>query len=127
MPVTTDLQLKDAFDLYEKNRDQVLKMWNFFSVVTLGLVVWALGALSGPSPDSRIWVVLGYTVFTVGNAVAVISAQRELARIAKGLADLSKGLPLSSLFKPSPLHPMVFLVFYVVIGGLVDAAIIWRR
>lgn len=121
----SDITLKDAFELYLKYRDQILTMWNFFSVVTLGVVVWALGGEKCAAVlGSAGWIAGGYTAFAIANAVAVILSQRELIRCASGLAQMAQGYPNASVFVPTPFSAREFLGFYAVIILIVDAAIL---
>lgn len=119
----TALSVKDAISIYAGHREAILKMWNFYSVVTLAVVAWALGGKEPLGEEQRIWAVVGYTIFACGNAVATVGGQIELRRMALALVRMAASAEDIQPFLSRPIHPALFVIFYVAVTIVIDVAI----
>jgi hypothetical protein len=126
MTDSSSFGLKEAFDVYSKHRDVIVQLWSFYSAGTLAV----LGYTVGSEKATRSWpevgaILIGYLAFTAGNAWAVVSSQRELCSMARGIAALLEDKPvLKPYYAVSPLHPDKFIFFFVAVTTLVCAAIL---
>jgi hypothetical protein len=125
MSDTSTLGIKEAFEVYSKHRDVIVQMWSFYSAGTLAI----LGYTIGSEKATRGWpeigaLLLGYAVFAVGNAWAVVSSQRELQAMACGIALLLENDPLAPYFAVNPIEASHFIAFYAAVSTGVCLAII---
>ena len=63
--------LKEAFEVYSKHRDVIVQMWQFYSVGTLAVLGYTIGA----EKATRGWlevaaILFGYITFAIGNGWA---------------------------------------------------------
>lgn len=89
-------------DLVQRSTEFVDKGWGYFSTVTLACVALMFGSdRARLSKQLRIIVALGYSVFAIGNCLAIVRAQKGATRW-KSMFNLE----LSKINPPLPLEPM---------------------
>ena len=120
----TDLSIKEAFDIYMKHRDVIVQLWQFFSGGTLAVLGYTVGSEKATRGKAEVSaIILGYLVFSIGNAAAVVSSQMELREMARGLKLLMSKSSLNETYAVAPIHPALFAVFYAVVVSAVCYAI----
>ena len=123
----SEITLKDGFDIYLKYREQLLAMWNFFALVTLGVVAWVFATDKPVTTQDACWIVVGYTAFALCNAAVVAKSQWQLRKYSLGLKQIAQESPHARAFLPAPLHWLYFVVFYAAVIAIVDVAILNAR
>ena len=119
--------LKEAFEVYSKHRDVIIQMWSFYSVGTLAVVGYTVGSEKATRTMREVFAILvAYLAFAIGNAWAVVSSQRELDSMAKGIDVLLKGKLLAKYYSVRPVDPDLFILFYVVVSAAVSLAILLK-
>ena len=119
--------LKKAFEGYSKHRDVIIQMWSFYSVGTLAVLGYTVGSEKVTRTLREVFAILvGYLSFAVGNAWAVVSSQRELQNMAKGIVGLLKDKPLAKYYSVEPIDRDLSCRFYVVVSAAVCLAIILK-
>lgn len=112
---------KERFDIYNAHRAAILSMWNFFSVGTLGLVGFVLGAKPPPASKPVLWAaVAGYLAFVVANACVVCGSQKRLRR----MADEWNMAHQPGAFELHAMHERLFIVFYAAIAAAVTTMLL---
>ena len=121
------LSAKESFDVYIAHRSAILTMWNYYSVGTLAVLAFAIGARDMISTNpARGLLLAGFLIFTLGNAWAVVASQHELRRMAEGLRTLLGDDGPGAKFKVKPIHPALFVVFYCAIAAAMTAVVVTR-
>jgi hypothetical protein len=92
------LALADAFTIFEAQRQVVLRVWEFFSAATLGVLGFALGSDQATRNGLQKWALqAGYSAFALGNGWMLYACQRDVAEMRPILADMAKAAGASGL------------------------------
>ncbi|MBQ1784488.1 MAG: hypothetical protein II007_12630 [Gammaproteobacteria bacterium] len=76
--------LLDTISVYQTQYDQVDKLWNYFSVVTLAMVGFVIGNDKATRTIKEPLAILAvYWVFCIGNHAALIRGQEQLEQLGK--------------------------------------------
>ena len=90
-PVSADVSLKDAFDIYQKQSDSLHKLWAYFQVVSLAVLGYTVGSEKAQwSVLTYTLIALSYTFFAISNQYVVALSQQELNRFATAVQDATK-------------------------------------
>lgn len=74
--------LLDTISVYQTQYDQVDKLWNYFSVVTLAMVGFVIGNDKATRTlKEPLAIVAVYWVFCIGNHAALITGQEQLEQL----------------------------------------------
>ena len=124
MPDPAVFGLKEALELYVKDREAILQMWSFFSAGTLAVLGFTVGSDKATLSKAAVRTVqFGYLAFALGNLAALVSSQLDYRAVAKLVARLADAQKLTELVAMEPVHPGLFAVFHVVVTIAVLAAI----
>lgn len=125
------LGLKDALDIYQTQYGQVDLLWNYFSVVTLAVLGFAIGSEKATaSLREASLIVAGYLVFCIGNASALFLGHGQLIEFARLAiaAGQRQGLDMAYL---APLPTGEIRAFYWAVVASVCLGVLaishWRR
>lgn len=90
-PASTDVSLKDAFDIYQKQSDSLHKLWAYFQAVSLAVLAYTVGS---DKAQWSIWtyalISLSYIFFAISNQYVVALSQHELNRFSTAVQDATK-------------------------------------
>lgn len=87
--------LLDTISVYQTQYDQVDKLWNYFSVVTLAMVGFVIGNDKATRTlKEPLAIVAVYWVFCIGNHAALIRGQEQLEQL--GHMVTSQAIELTS-------------------------------
>lgn len=113
----------DAIKLYQEQYAQVDKLWGYFSVITLAVVGYAIGAKEKVhSLFETTVIVIAYLTFCIGNHSALILGQEQLHQFAYYAVELSKqsGMDFSKL---NPLDVIWIKTFHIMVAISVSISI----
>ena len=124
-PQSADLSLKDAFDAYQKQSDGQHKLWAYFQVVSLAILGYTIGT------DKAQWsswtyalVAASYAIFALSNQWVLVTAQKELQSLSKGIAvAITQAGPIGKTLKVGAITPMKIRVFHTAVIVFVMGAI----
>lgn len=75
----SDLSVKEALDLYQRQSDSIHKIWAYFQVVSFAVLGYVFsGKQSGLSGSVYLVIGLGYLCFAMANQWVIAASQREL-------------------------------------------------
>ena len=84
----TDISLKDAFDMYQKQSDSLHKLWAYFQIASVAVLGYTVGS------DKSLWgqstylvVALGYLFVAFSNGFVILVSQQELAKFAAAVNE----------------------------------------
>ena len=124
MPDPAVFGLKEALELYVKDREAILQMWSFFSAGTLAVLGFTVGSDKATLSKAAVRTVqFGYLVFAFGNLAALVSSQLDYCAVARLVARLAEAQKLTELVTMEPVHPGLFAIFHIVVTIAVLAAI----
>jgi hypothetical protein len=87
----TDVSLKEAFDIYQKQSDSVHKLWAYFQVVSLAVLGYTIGSEKAQWGTSTYLLIAGsYFFFAVANQWVIVFSQRELQTFGTAVSDAAK-------------------------------------
>lgn len=116
--------LKEALELYVKDREAILQMWSFFSAGTLAVLGFTVGSDKATLTRGAVRTVqLGYFAFALGNLAALVTSQLDYRAVAKLVARLAEAQKITELGSAEPFHPGYFVVFHVAVTIAVLTAI----
>ena len=124
----TDLNtVFEAISLCQTQYDQVDKIWNYFSVVTLAVIGFIVGSDKAIRTIKEPIAIIGaYLVFCYGNHKALINGQMKLDELSTMAINIAEkhNIPIPS-FKPDPdgaaLQTHINFIIAVSIGTLAVA------
>ncbi|MEX2165022.1 MAG: hypothetical protein WD823_12375 [Sulfuricaulis sp.] len=124
--------LLKLMEIYQYQTELVDKGWQYFSIVTLGILGFTIGTEKLELRFThKLLIVVGYIVFSVGNLIAILSAQRLAVRFTSLLNIEIQKLnlePLIGMYKPFSVFQLA--VFYISILIVVIGIVLyigWER
>ena len=121
----TDISLKEAFDIYQKQSEGLHKLWAYFQVVSLAVLGYTLGTdKSQWGNGTYLFVGLSYVFFAVANQIVIVVSQEELANFGKGVTAAAKSSgTIGKELKVSSIRPRAVAFFHTVSAVIVLVAI----
>ncbi len=121
----TNMTLKEAFDIYQKQSDGIHKLWGYFQVVSLAVLGYTLGTdKSQWGTATYMFVGLSYIFFAIANQIVVVVSQDELAKFSEAVnAAAKESGPIGEKLKLSSIRPKAVAFFHSVSAIIVLAAI----
>lgn len=120
-----DMTLKESFDVYQKQSEELHKLWAYFQVVSLAVLGYTLGSdKSQWGTATYLFVGFGYAFFAIANQIVVVVSQEDLAKFGKAVSAAAKDSgPIGTELKVSSVRPRVVAFFHSVSALIVVAAI----
>lgn len=113
------LGVKDALELFAAHREAIIKMWGFYSTVTLAILGFTIGSEKAAHDLTTTRIIqVGYGVFALANMTAIATSQWELLAMAETIKTHVLPANLAGLTS-SPIHPGFFIAFHLVIAAAV--------
>jgi hypothetical protein len=121
----TDVSLKDAFDIYQKQSDSLHKLWAYFQIASVAVLGYTVGS------DKSLWgnwtyivVAFGYFIVAFSNGLVIMVSQLELAKFAAAVNEAAAaGGPISRKLTIRAMPSSVVGWFHTVVSVIVLAAI----
>ncbi|MGH8380905.1 hypothetical protein [Pseudomonas sp.] len=121
----TDISLKEAFDIYQKQSDSLHKLWTYFQVVSLAVLGYTVGG------DKTHWltstyvlIFLSYLIFAVANQWVINFSQKELEQFGDAVELATKNTgPVGEKLVVRATPPLLVRLFHSISIVLVLAAI----
>lgn len=85
---TSDVSLKEAFDIYQKQSDSLHKLWAYFQVVSIAVLGYTVGSEKAHwSVWTYVLISMSYVFFALSSHYVVAISQKELTRFAKAVHE----------------------------------------
>ncbi len=85
---TSDVSLKEAFDIYQKQSDSLHKLWAYFQVVSIAVLGYTVGSEKAHwSVWTYVLISMSYVFFALSSHYVVALSQKELNRFAKAVQE----------------------------------------
>ncbi|AIL62085.1 hypothetical protein [Pseudomonas alkylphenolica] len=121
----SDVSLKEAFDIYQKQSDNLHKLWTYFQAVSLAVLGYTVGAEKAHwFTSTYVLIFLSYLFFAVANQWIIVLSQKELKQFSDAvkLATKSSG-PVGKKLVVRTVSPCCIRVFHSISIAVVLAAI----
>jgi drug/metabolite transporter superfamily protein YnfA len=116
--------LKEALDIYLKQRESTHKIWGYFSAVSLAVLGYTVGS------DKVNWSSLtylliggGYVIFAIANLFVLHSSQVALRSYADGVNSLAGTHTPDKYFSARSMCPCLIALFHIGATAIIVVAI----
>src|ERR1700704_3028714 len=93
--------LNVALDVHKQLVDESNSLWNFYAVVALGVVGLIYGGVKlGSLGRARVPVSIGYVVWAIANASALVRNQALLVTLTDSINQVAKASDTATVLKP---------------------------
>ena len=126
-PTTSDVSLKDAFDIYQKQSDSVHKLWAYFQVVSIAVLGYTIGT------EKTVWsswiyvfICASYLLFAVSNQWVLVLSQSELQEFSQAVKAAAENTgQVGKLLKVSAVPPRRVRAFHTFSAIVVLVAVVF--
>ena len=102
------LNLKDALELYQSHYELVDSIWAYFSTFALAVLGYTIGTQRSTQKLLEFRAMqYGFGVFSIGNLIAIVYAQKDLIAIANYVNSLGSKLNPEISVNPINIYGLV--------------------
>lgn len=122
----TDITLKEAFDIYQKQSDSTHKLWAYYQLISLAVLGYTVGSNKAQWGDLTYILIAGsYIVFAIANQWAIFLSQKELHRFGQAVKIASEHTgPIGRKLVVKAVKPWKVSLFHTLAAAIILAAIL---
>lgn len=121
----TDINLKEAFDIYQKQSDTTHKIWAYFQIVSIAVLGYTVGSEKIHWGNSTYLLIsASYVLFAIANQIVIISSHRELEAFGMAVNEAAKQSDfIGNKFSVKTVQPIFVWIFHTIAIMIVLIAI----